>query len=105
MSTDTTKLDPVSTAFGMAAAITILFNVALAWAKDAYRPLTILMNRIAGNSWTTQALADLILFVALGLVFWRTHATDESSPNRLIVFLTTAVMISAAGLFAWYAVF
>ena len=36
MSADNTKLGRASAAFGMAAAITALFNTALAWAKDAY---------------------------------------------------------------------
>ena len=69
MSADTPRLGHASAAFGMAAAITALFNTALACAKDAYHPLMNLMNAIAGHNWTTQGLADVVLFVGLGLIF------------------------------------
>jgi hypothetical protein len=68
VSADSSRLGRTNAAFGMAAAITALFNTALAWAKDAYQPLTNLMNAIAGHNWTTQGLADVILFVGLGLI-------------------------------------
>ena len=105
MSGDAAKLGRTSAAFGMAAAITALFNTALAWMKDAYHPLTKFMNAIAGHNWTTQGLADVILFVGLGLIFSGTHATEEVPANRLISFLAVAVVIAGVGLFAWYAVF
>ena len=50
VSADSSRLAPISAAFGTAAAITALFNTALAWAKDAYQPLTNLMNAI---TWVT----------------------------------------------------
>lgn len=105
MSADTAKLGRSSAAFGMAAAITALFNTALAWVKDAYHPLTNYMNAIAGHNWTTQALADVILFAGLGLVFSGTHWAERVPPNRLISFLVAAVVIAGVGLFVWYALY
>jgi hypothetical protein len=102
---DDSKLSLASGAFAMAAALTVLFNTALSWAKDAYRPLLVWMNGIAGHNWTTQGLADLILFLGLGLIFAKSHWTESIAANKLILFLTVAVAIAGVGLFAWYALF
>jgi hypothetical protein len=103
VSADGAKLGRASAAFGMAAAITALFNTALAGAKDTYHPLTNLMNAIAGNNWTTQGLADVILFAGLGLVFSGTGWFEGTRPNRVLSFLVAAVVIAGVGLFVWYA--
>jgi hypothetical protein len=105
MSADTAKLGNASGAFGLAAAVTALFNTALACIKDAYHPLNNLMNDIAGNNWTTQALADVMLFVGLGLIFSAIHVAEKMKPNRLISFLVAAVMIAGVGLFTWYSLY
>jgi len=105
MSVDTQKLGNANAAFGLAAAITALFNTTLACAKDAYHPLNNMMNRIAGHNWTTQVLADIILFIGLGAILSGTHIAEKMKPDRLISFLVAAVSIAGAGLFAWYALF
>jgi hypothetical protein len=105
MNGDSAKLGNASAAFGLAAAITALFNTALACAKDAYHPLNSFMNGIAGHNWTTQAVTDIALFVGLGLVFRVTRLADKIKPNHLILFLTLAAAIAGAGLFAWYALY
>jgi hypothetical protein len=105
VSADSSKLGRASAAFGMAAAITALFNTALACVKDAYHPLTNLMNAIAGNNWTTQGLADVILFAGLGLIFSGTGWVEGAPPNRVLVFLVAAVVIAGVGLFVWYAAY
>src|SRR5579862_1822911 len=105
MSGETAKLSRASAAFGMAAAITAIFNTVLACVKDADRPLLNWMNGIAGHNWTTQGLADVILFVALGLILSGTGAVEAIKPNRVTMFLVVAVAAAGAGLFAWYALF
>jgi len=102
---DSAKLSRASAAFGIAAAITALFNTVLACLKDAYRPLLNAMNSIAGHNWTTQGLADVILFAALGLILSNSGKAQSIRPQRLILFLTAAVLVAGVGLFAWYAVF
>lgn len=110
MSTDTSvrgnsSLSHSSAAFAMAAALTALFNTVISCVKDAYHPLLLWMNGIAGHNWTTQGLADVILFVGLGLIFAKAGWTDRIAPNRLITFLTVAAVMAGIGLFAWYALF
>jgi uncharacterized membrane protein SirB2 len=105
MNGDTAKLGNTSAAFGLAAAIVALFNTALACTKDAYHPLNTFMNHVAGHNWTTQALADIILFVVMGLIFSGVHVSEKMKSDRLISFLVAAVVIAGVGLFAWYALY
>ena len=105
MTIETLRLGPATAAFALAAAITALFNTALAWAKDAYQPLTEFMNSIAGHNWTTQGVADIILFFGLGLVFMKTGWAEKISSRRMISLLAAAVVVPGIGLFTWYALF
>jgi hypothetical protein len=102
---DTPRLKPAAGAFALAAAITILFNTFIACAKDAYQPLSRFMGSLAGHNWTTQGLADIILFAGLGLVFMKSGWGERIHPQRMISLLVAAVVVASAGLFAWYALF
>jgi hypothetical protein len=98
-----TKLTAVTSGFVLAAAITVLFNTALAWAKDAYPPLNNSMKSLSGHHWTTHGLVDLILFVGLGFIFMSTRVAEKIDSNRLIGILIGAVGTAALGLVLWYA--
>jgi hypothetical protein len=99
------RLRPAAAAFALAAAITVLFNTLIACAKDAYQPLSRFMASLAGHNWTTQGLADIILFFGLGLVFMKAGWAGRIHPQRMIILLAAAVVASGVGLFAWYALF
>lgn len=99
------KLRPSTASFSLAAAITVLFNTALAWAKDAYAPLNNFMKSLTGHHWISHALADVLVFVALGLIFQRTRTAEKMDPNRLISILVGAVVVAALGLGLWYVFF
>jgi hypothetical protein len=102
---DYCTLGRAKSGFALAAAITILFNTALACAKDADPPLSRFMGSVAGHNWTTQGLVDLILFLGLGLTFTKAGWAGRIKPRRLISLLVAAVVIGSVGLFAWYALF
>jgi len=91
--------------FLLAASVTVMFNTVLTCVKDAYAPLKDFMKSVAGHDWTTQGLADLVLFAGLGLIFTSTGMAQKMDPNRLIGTLIGAVMIAAAGLTLWFAWF
>lgn len=105
MNTENAKLGRASAGFGMAGSITILFSTVLAWAKDAYKPLNNYINVVAWHNWITHGLADLLLFIGLGLIFSKANWIERVAPNRLISFLVAAVVVAGAGLFIWYALF
>jgi hypothetical protein len=99
------KLTAATSGFVFAAAITVLVNTALACTKDAYAPLKLFMKSLSGHDWTTQGLFDLLLFVALGVIFMQAKVAEKIDPNRLIRVLIGAVGIAALGLALWYAFF
>lgn len=96
------SLTPATRGFVLAAAITVLFNTALAWAKDSWAPLNDFMKTLTGHHWTTHGLVDLLLFAVLGLIFTRTGAGQKMSSERLTGTLIGAVTVAALGLGLWY---
>jgi len=86
----------------LSAAVTVLFNTALACVKDVNDVLKDAMKSLTGHDWTTQGLVDLVLFAALGLIFMNTAAVQKMDPGRLTVVLIGAVVISSLGLALWY---
>jgi hypothetical protein len=99
------RLGRASSAFALAAAITVLFNTALAWAKESYHPLNKAMAAITGHHWTTHALADLIVFFGLGLIFFGSRAAEKIEPGTLTGLLIGAVAVASLGLFGFYLIF
>ena len=88
--------------FVLAAAITVLFNTALAWAKDSIPALNNFMKSLTGHHWTTHGLVDLALFLGLGLVFTKSNAVSKVDPERLTTALIGSVMVASLGLALWY---
>lgn len=105
MGADAPRLSRTSGAFAASAGIVILLNTILACAEDASLPLKKSLASLAGNDWTTQGLADVVLFVLLGFILSNTGVSEKMSSKRLISFLVTAVVIAGVGLFAWYALY
>jgi len=99
---DSSKLSPITSAFVLAAAVAVLFNTALAWAKDGYAPLNNFMKSLTGHPWTTHGLADLLLVGALGFIFVKTGVAERMDPHRLIAILVASVVIAGLGLLLWY---
>ena len=75
----------------------------LACVKDAYKPLNNFMNSVAWHNWITHGIADVILFVALGLIFSKSGWTQRIASARLASFLVGATIVAGVGLFVWYA--
>ncbi len=96
-------MKPATSGFVLAASITVLFNTALAWAKDIYLSLNDFMKSVAGHHWTTHGLVDLVLFIGLGLIFTSTRVGEKMPPSRLVATLTGAVAIATLGLALWFA--
>lgn len=103
--TNELKLDRASAAFGLAAALTVLFNTLLAWVKDAYEPLNTFMQHLLGHHWTTHGVADVVLFFALGIIFMNSGAAEKMNPDKLVVVLIGAVVLAGTGLAAWFFLF
>ena len=99
------KLRAATSGFVLAAALTVVFNTALACAKDASVPLKNFMKSLTDHDWTTQGLVDLLVFVGLGLFFVKSKMTERTNPIHLIGVLVAAVASAGLGLALWYAIF
>ena len=102
MNTNELKLDRASSAFGLAAAITIVFNTPLTWVKEAYHPLHTFMASLTGHHWITHGITDVVLFLLLGVIFMNTGSAEKISPNGLVVTVITAVVVAGLGLAGWF---
>jgi len=98
-------MNPVTSGFVLAAAVTILFNTLLAWAKDLSPALNDHMKLVAGHHWTTHGLVDLALFLGLGLIFTKAKTGAKIAPDHLCTILAGSVILGAFGLLLWFAVF
>jgi hypothetical protein len=94
------RIDGAAAAFGLSAAITILFNTALAWVKDAWAPLNDFMASLTGHHWRTHGLVDIVVFVALGFVFMQRGVTMTGV--RLATIIAGSVVVAGAGLALWF---
>ena len=103
LTSESGKLTAATSGFVLAAAIAVLFNTGLAWAKDAYPQLNDFMKSLSGHHWMTHGLADLVVFLGLGFIFMYTRVAEKIDPDRLIGALIGAVAIAGIGLALWYA--
>lgn len=95
-------LDAVSAAYGLSAAVVVIFNTLLAWIKDAYDPLNTFMAHLMGHHWTTHGVVDVLLFVALGFVFMSRGTAERMAPKRLVAILIGSVAVASLGLAGWF---
>jgi hypothetical protein len=93
-------LDGAAAAFGLSAAITIVFNTLLAWIKDAYDPLNSFMASLTGHHWTTHGLADIAVFLILGFIFMQRGFSFDGT--RLAALVAGAVIVGGGGLALWF---
>jgi hypothetical protein len=92
-------------AFGAATAVTVLFNVVLAFVKDAYSPLNSFMAHLTGHHWITHGLADVVVFVALGWLFTARGIPASGLTQGLAAALGFAAVIAGVALGGWFILF
>jgi hypothetical protein len=103
--TSTQAAERTAAAFGLSAAITAVFNVVLAFIKDAYAPLNTFMAHLTGHHWRTHGLADLIVFLVLGWIFLARGIPARGMTNGLVVTVAAAVVVASAALGLWFVLF
>ena len=99
---DEVGLDHTATAYGIAAAIAVLFNTLLAWVKDAYDPLNNAMAKTLGHHWTTHGVAVVLVFLIVGFMLSRSSADWIKSRYGAVYMLCGAVVLAGLGLAGWF---
>jgi uncharacterized membrane protein SirB2 len=105
ITSESPKLRAATSGFVLAAALTVVFNTALACAKDTSAPLKNFMKSLTDHDWITHGLVDLLLFVGLGFLFMKSRRTVRTNPIHLVGVLVVAVVSAGLGLAFWYAIF
>jgi hypothetical protein len=95
--------DRIAAAFGAATAITVVFNVVLAFFKEAYEPLNRVMAQLTGHHWITHGLADILVFVVLGWLFAAGGIPSRGLSQGLVITVAAATVIAGAALAVWFA--
>ena len=94
-------VERTAAAFGLSAAVTILFNTVLAWVKDATPALNDLMKAATGHHWRTHGIVDVVVFFVLGYIFLVQGSTKKIT-NGLTIGLVISAVVAGAGLAAWF---
>ena len=97
--------EATAAAFGLSAAITVVFNVVLAFIKDAYAPLNSFMVSLTGHHWRTHGFADVVVFLVLGAFFLSRSGCGRHLTGGSAVTLGTAVVLASAALGLWFVLF
>ena len=95
-------LSHTASAYGIGAAVAILFNTILAWLKDSYDSLNTAMAHTLGHHWTTHGVVVVAVFVLVGYVLSR-RPGDLLSGDAPIYALVISVAAAGLGLLAWFA--
>jgi len=95
-------LDHTATAYGIAAAVAVLFNTGLAWVKDSYEPLNTAMAKTLGHHWTTHGVAVVLVFLIVGFALSRMSGDLVKGAYSTIYMLAAAVVAAGLGLAGWF---
>ncbi len=88
--------------YGLSAAITVVFNVVLAFIKDSWPALNSFMASLTGHHWRTHGLADVILFILLGWFFTSRGVQGGRLTTNSAVTVGGAAVIASAALGLWF---
>lgn len=95
-------MEATAAAFGLSAAITVVFNVVLAFVKDSYPPLNSFMASLTGHHWRTHGLLDVAVFIGLGLLFTARGIPARGLTGGSVVTVTAATVLAGAALGLWF---
>ena len=93
--------DRLAAAFGWAAVVAVIFNTVLVFVKETYDPLNSLMKALTGHHWITHGLADVVVFLVVGLLLVRGTTAPGLSKSTVIGVVVSAI-IAGAGLASWF---
>ena len=95
-------MEATAAAFGLSAAITVVFNVVLAFGKDSYPPLNSFMASLTGHHWRTHSLVDAVVFVLLGLLFMNRGVPARGLTGGSVAIVVAATILAGASLGLWF---
>ncbi len=95
----TTKIDGAAAGFGIAAGLAIVFNSVLVALTDTWPTVDPYVANWTGHAWRTHGIADVLVFLILGVLLTRRRTTIGGYTLALYLVLSVAV---AVGGFGWW---
>jgi len=103
--TNPDALSKYTVSFGLALAVTSVFNALLVVAKETHQTTVMAwMKRATGQHWATHTLFSLVLFLGLGLMLARTRSGQgpQVSADRLVKAIVGGVVLGGLIIFSYY---
>ena len=95
------KLDRAAAGFGVAAGLAILFNSLLVAATDTWPTIDAYPAQWTGHVWNTHGIADVLVFLIIGVLLTRRRFTIGG--HALALFLLLCVALATGGFVWWVA--
>ena len=96
-----TQLSPTSASFALAAALAIIFNTLLTWAKESSTQLHDAMAALLGHHWTTHGVMVVAVFLLSGWILSCTRAARVRG-SVVTLALLAAVIFGGLGIFGFF---
>jgi hypothetical protein len=92
----------LAAALTLSAAVTVIFNVLLAFVKDSVPAVNSFMAALTGHHWRTHGLFDVIVFAALGWFFFTRGIPERGLNNNSTITLAACVIVAGLALIGWF---
>jgi hypothetical protein len=95
----TTKIDGAAAGFGVAAGLAIVFNSVLVALTDTWPTVDPYVANWTGHAWRTHGIADVLVFLILGVALTRRRTTIGG--YSLALYLVLCIVVAIGG-FGWW---
>lgn len=103
MDPSNTPVSQSAAGYGTAAAISIVLNTLLTWAKESYPPLLDAMKSLA-HHWIVHGTVIMLTFFVLGYILSRQPFARNVSGVTLAMWLVIATILGGVGLVGFFLV-
>jgi hypothetical protein len=93
------KIDRAAAGFGVAAGLAIIFNSLIVALTDTWPAIDAYAADWTGHAWKTHGIADVVVFLILGIFLTRRRITIGGHTLALYLLLCVAI---ATGGFVWW---
>lgn len=101
----TNEMSPYTAGFTLSAAVAIIFNTLLTWAKETYPELNTAMKSLLGHHWITHGVAVVLIFLVLGFLLSKMPGVQKMRGTTLTTILIVSVVLSGLGIFGFFLFF
>lgn len=95
-------MSPYTAGFTLSAAIAIVFNTLLVFAKETYPELNAAMKNLLGHHWITHGVVVVLVFLVFGFFLSKMTGIQKMRAATLTTILIVSVVLSGLGIFGFF---